>query len=116
MHELCLIAFQFLFRCVFLHQALRVCLLFLLLSDNICLSVDDYDQTFTTPKIMTVTGGGQEDTYSNDAMSSSEHDLNIWEDDQSANEAADNTEVDEPAVKVKRELVSNFYCSIECQV
>lgn len=55
---------------------------------------------------MTVTGGGQEDTYSNDAMSSSEHDLNIWEEDQSANEAADNTEPDEPAVKVKKEMVS----------
>lgn len=81
-------------------------LLFLLTwSDIICLSVDDYDQTFTTPKIMTVTGGGQEDTYSNDAMSSSEHDLNIWEEDQSANEAADNTESDEPAVKVKKEMV-----------
>lgn len=77
-------------------------------SDGVCLPVDDYDQTFTTPKIMTVTGGGQEDTFSNDAMSSSEHDLNIWEEDQSANEAADNTEPDEPAIKVKKELVSTF--------
>ncbi|KAJ8983008.1 hypothetical protein NQ317_014305 [Molorchus minor] len=66
--------------------------------------IDDYDQTFTTPKIMNVTGGAHEDTYSNDAMSSSEHDLNIWEEDQSANEGADNTENDEPPVKVKKEV------------
>lgn len=58
---------------------------------------------------MTVTGGGQEDTYSNDAMSSSEHDLNIWEEDQSANEAADNTESDEPAIKVKKEMVNSYF-------
>lgn len=61
---------------------------------------------------MTVTGGGQEDTYSNDAMSSSEHDLNIWEEDQSANETADNTESDEPAVKVKKEMVSNTFLTV----
>ncbi|KAJ8969527.1 hypothetical protein NQ314_001710 [Rhamnusium bicolor] len=68
--------------------------------------IDDYDQTFTTPKIMNVTGGAQEDAYSNDAMSSSEHDLNIWEEDQSANEATENTENEEPPVKVKKELMS----------
>lgn len=77
------------------------------MSDGYCLPVDDYDQTFTTPKIMTVTGGGsQDDAYSNDAMSSSEHDLNIWEEEQSANEGADNTESDEPAIKIKKEIVS----------
>uniref|UniRef100_A0A6P7F7L3 Protein tramtrack, alpha isoform-like isoform X1 n=1 Tax=Diabrotica virgifera virgifera TaxID=50390 RepID=A0A6P7F7L3_DIAVI len=66
--------------------------------------IDDYDQTFTTPKIATVSGGiNQEDAYSNDAMSSSEHDLNIWDEDQSANEGADNTEIDDPPVKVKKE-------------
>ncbi|XP_023019206.1 uncharacterized protein [Leptinotarsa decemlineata] len=65
--------------------------------------IDDYEQTFTTPKIMTVSGA-QEDAYSNDAMSSSEHDLNIWEEDQSANEGADNTENEESPVKVKKEV------------
>lgn len=78
------------------------------MSDCLCLPVDDYDQTFTTPKIMTVTGGGQDDAYSNDAMSSSEHDLNIWEEDQSANEG-NNTENEEPPVKVKKEVVSKEY-------
>ncbi|XP_056641217.1 protein tramtrack, alpha isoform-like [Diorhabda carinulata] len=67
--------------------------------------IDDYDQTFTTPKIMTVSGGttNQDDAYSNDAMSSSEHDLNIWDEDQSANEGADNTETEDPPVKIKKE-------------
>lgn len=64
---------------------------------------------------MTVTGG-QEDTYSNDAMSSSEHDLNIWEEDQSPIESAENIENDEPAIKVKRELVSiSQFLSIICK-
>ncbi|KAG5870497.1 hypothetical protein JTB14_033016 [Gonioctena quinquepunctata] len=64
--------------------------------------IDDYDQAFTTPKIMAVTGA-QDDAYSNDAMSSSEHDLNIWEEDQSG---ADNTENEESPVKVKKEVHS----------
>lgn len=71
--------------------------------------IDDYDQTFTTPRIMNVTGGTQEDAYSNDAMSSSEHDLNIWEEEQSANEATENTENEEPPVKVKKEVVGIMY-------
>lgn len=66
--------------------------------------IDDYDQTFTTPKIMTVSGATQDDAYSNDAMSSSEHDLNIWDEDQSANEGAENTETEEPPLKVKKEV------------
>ncbi|KAJ8921777.1 hypothetical protein NQ315_008403 [Exocentrus adspersus] len=69
--------------------------------------IDDYDQTFTTPRIMNVTGGAHEDGYSNDAMSSSEHDLNIWEEDQSANEATENTENEEPPVKIKKEVTQD---------
>ncbi|XP_018579065.1 uncharacterized protein LOC108917106 isoform X2 [Anoplophora glabripennis] len=69
--------------------------------------IDDYDQTFTTPRIMNVTGGAQEDAYSNDAMSSSEHDLNIWEEEQSANEATENAENEEPPVKVKKEVTND---------
>lgn len=68
--------------------------------------IDDYDQAFTTPKILNVTGATHEDAYSNDAMSSSEHDLNIWEEDHSANEGTENAENEEPAVKVKKEMVS----------
>ncbi|KAL1505939.1 hypothetical protein ABEB36_005385 [Hypothenemus hampei] len=60
--------------------------------------IDDYDNTFTTPKITSVSGN-VDDTYSNDAMSSSEHDLQIWEDDQ-----ANNTDNEEPPAKVKKEL------------
>ncbi|CAH0559481.1 unnamed protein product [Brassicogethes aeneus] len=73
--------------------------------------IDDYDSTFTTPRIMAVTGsssagggaGGGEDGYSNDAMSSSEHDMSIWDEDQSANEANEATENDEPPIKIKKE-------------
>lgn len=65
--------------------------------------IDDYDQQFQQPKIMNVTGNADE-TYSNDAMSSSEHDLNIWEEDQSANEQ-DHLDNDEPRVKIKKEMV-----------
>lgn len=64
----------------------------------------DYDSQFTTPKILNVSGNVStvDDTYSNDAMSSSEHDLQIWEDDQ-ANEG-DQTDNDEPPLKIKKEV------------
>lgn len=70
--------------------------------------IDDYDQSFSTPKIASVSGAATDDTYSNDAMSSSEHDLNIWEEDQTGME---NTENEEPPIKVKKEVVSiiEFY-------
>ncbi|XP_060524843.1 protein tramtrack, beta isoform isoform X2 [Cylas formicarius] len=61
--------------------------------------IDDYDSTFTTPRISNVQGTTDE-TYSNDAMSSSEHDLNIWEDDQ----ANDHTDNEESPIKVKKEI------------
>jgi hypothetical protein len=64
--------------------------------------IDDYEQAFTAPKIMNVTGNADE-TYSNDAMSTSDHDLSIWEEEPSANEAGDTTEPDEPLLRVKKE-------------
>lgn len=67
--------------------------------------IDDYDQAFTTPRIMHVTGSAGDDAYSNDAMSSSEHDLSIWDEEQSATEG-NNTESDEPPLKIKKEIVS----------
>ncbi|CAG9823518.1 unnamed protein product [Phaedon cochleariae] len=63
--------------------------------------IDDYESTFTSPKIMAVSGA-PEDGYSNDAMSSSEHDLNIWEEDHPSHEGADNN--DDNRVKIKKEL------------
>ncbi|XP_019880735.1 protein tramtrack, beta isoform [Aethina tumida] len=65
--------------------------------------IDDYDQAFTTPRIMHVTGSAGDDAYSNDAMSSSEHDLSIWDEEQSATEG-NNTESDEPPLKIKKEI------------
>ncbi|KAF5276065.1 hypothetical protein FQA39_LY00861 [Lamprigera yunnana] len=47
--------------------------------------IDDYEQTFTTPKITSVTGNAEEG-YSNDAMSSSDQDLSIWEEESGINE------------------------------
>lgn len=73
--------------------------------------IDDYDQTFTTPKITNVTGNADEG-YSNDAMSSSDHDLSIWEEESAANDHDDGTESEEPRVKVKTELVSTFSYSV----
>lgn len=71
--------------------------------------IDDYDQSFTTPRIMNVTGNAEEG-YSNDAMSTSDHDLSIWEDDSAANEHDDNTENEEPPrIRVKTELVSLIF-------
>ncbi|CAG9765245.1 unnamed protein product [Ceutorhynchus assimilis] len=61
--------------------------------------IDDYDTQFN-PKITNVSGNVSniDECYSNDAMSSSEHDLQIWED-----EHGNNTDTDEPAVKIKKE-------------
>lgn len=66
--------------------------------------IDDYENQFSTPRISNVSGNvsNVEDAYSNDAMSSSEHDLQIWEDDQ-ANEVTEITDTDEPPLKVKKE-------------
>lgn len=68
--------------------------------------IDDYDQSFMTPRIASVSGNAEEG-YSNDAMSTSENDLSIWEDDGAGNDQDDNGESDEPPrIKVKTELVS----------
>lgn len=66
---------------------------------------DDYESHFTPPKISHVSGNvsAVDDTYSNDAMSSSEHDLQIWDDDH-----ANNTD-EESLLKIKKEVVS---CSL----
>ncbi|KAL3278695.1 hypothetical protein HHI36_016231 [Cryptolaemus montrouzieri] len=63
--------------------------------------IDDYEPGYTsTPKIPNM-----DDGYSNDAMSSSEHDLSIWEEDQTnTNESAPIVPVEEPRIKVKKEL------------
>ncbi|GJQ81599.1 hypothetical protein Trydic_g9974 [Trypoxylus dichotomus] len=71
--------------------------------------IDDYDQPSQptppsfTPKIVSVTGNA-EDNYSNDAMSSSDQDLSIWEEDNTTNNVDDANESDEPTVKVKTEV------------
>jgi hypothetical protein len=70
--------------------------------------IDDYEQAFTAPKIMNVTGNADE-TYSNDAMSTSDHDLSIWEEEPSANEAGDTTEPDEPLLRVKKETSVSIF-------
>lgn len=56
---------------------------------------------------MNVTGNADE-TYSNDAMSTSDHDLSIWEEDPSPNEAGDTMEPDEPLLRVKKEQSVSF--------
>ncbi|XP_066150568.1 protein tramtrack, alpha isoform-like isoform X1 [Euwallacea fornicatus] len=64
--------------------------------------IDDYDVRFATPKITNVSGNVStvgDDAYSNDAMSSSEHDLQIWDEDQ-----ANNTDNEEPPMKIKKEV------------
>ncbi|KAH1027520.1 protein tramtrack, beta isoform isoform X2 [Dendroctonus ponderosae] len=62
--------------------------------------IDDYDSHFTAPKITRVSGNvsAVDDTYSNDALSSSEHDLQIWEED-----PANNTDNEESLLKIKKE-------------
>ncbi|XP_076250478.1 uncharacterized protein LOC143190201 isoform X2 [Rhynchophorus ferrugineus] len=66
--------------------------------------IDDCDAHFTTPKIANISGNVNsiDDAYSNDAMSSSEHDLQIWEDDQ-PNETTENTDTEEPPLNIKKE-------------
>lgn len=81
--------------------------------------IDDYDQSFMAPKIMNV-AGNVDDGYSNDALSSSEHDMSIWEEEHNANDGH-NTEPEEqlqlppqqqqqqqqrqqPSIRVKKEL------------
>lgn len=59
------------------------------------------------PKIVSVTGNA-DDNYSNDALSNSDHDLSIWEEDVATNDAEDN-EPEEPPVKVKMEMVCLFF-------
>ncbi|KAF5299500.1 hypothetical protein FQR65_LT01083 [Abscondita terminalis] len=56
--------------------------------------IDDYEQTFTTPKITSVTGNAEEG-YSNDALSSSDQDLSIWEEESGLNDN-DQNEIDDP--------------------
>lgn len=62
--------------------------------------IDDYESHFTPPKISHVSGNvsAVDDTYSNDAMSSSEHDMQIWDDDH-----ANNTD-EESLLKIKKEV------------
>ncbi|KAI4458073.1 btb domain transcription factor [Holotrichia oblita] len=75
--------------------------------------IDDYDQPSQTtqspltPKIVSVTGNA-EDNYSNDAMSNSDQDLSIWEEDNVTNDIDDANESDEPPVKVKTEVLNLF--------
>ncbi|XP_017783430.1 PREDICTED: protein tramtrack, alpha isoform [Nicrophorus vespilloides] len=72
--------------------------------------IDDYDPTFPAPKIVNVTGGvsGNDETYSNDAMSNSDQDQSAWEDDQPANDTEDNhPELKESLLKVKTEIVDD---------
>lgn len=66
--------------------------------------IDDYDQTFTAPKITKICGNTEEG-YSNDAMSSSDQDLSVWE-DEPTHEQEDATERDDRFLKIKTELVS----------
>ncbi|KAI4458069.1 btb domain transcription factor [Holotrichia oblita] len=79
--------------------------------------IDDYDQPSQTtqspltPKIVSVTGNA-EDNYSNDAMSNSDQDLSIWEEDNVTNDIDDANESDEPPVKVKTEVDVNLMYAV----
>ncbi|KAK9878964.1 hypothetical protein WA026_003783 [Henosepilachna vigintioctopunctata] len=53
----------------------------------------------STPKMPHI-----DDSYSNDAMSSSEHDLSIWEEDQTNTNESAPAVSEEPRIKVKKEL------------
>lgn len=67
--------------------------------------IDDYDQTFTAPKITKVmSGNADEGGYSNDAMSSSDQDLSVWEDEPGTQEGEE--EKEDKLLKVKTEVVS----------
>lgn len=70
--------------------------------------IDDYDPTYPAPKIVNVTSNAEE-TYSNDAMSSSDQDQSAWEDEQAANDIEEVIETEESQVKVKTELVKPFF-------
>lgn len=66
--------------------------------------IDDYDQTFTAPKITKISSGNNDEGYSNDAMSSSDQDLSVWEDEPSHQDDAG--ERDDKLLKIKTEVVS----------
>lgn len=70
--------------------------------------IDDYDSSFTAPKITKISTGNNDEGYSNDAMSSSDQDLSVWEDEPSHQDDA--SERDDRFVKIKTEMVSTAYC------
>lgn len=71
--------------------------------------IDDYEQTFTTPKVANVGGNAGDDAYSNDAMSSSDHDLSIWEEESGQNEQEDNADGEEVTVKVEVSILRLYW-------
>lgn len=69
--------------------------------------IDDYESSYPAPKIVSVTSIAEEN-FSNDAMSNSDHDQSAWEDEQAANDIEEVADSDEPLVKIKTEIVSNY--------
>lgn len=69
--------------------------------------IDDYDQSFTAPKITKISAGNNDEGYSNDAMSSSDQDLSVWEDDPSHQD--DGGDRDDKLLKIKTEVVSHLF-------
>lgn len=73
--------------------------------------IDDYDSGTpnynATPKLhakIVSVMSANEENYSNDALSNSDQDMSIWEDDQGGNDADEGAEGDEPPLKVKLEV------------
>lgn len=77
--------------------------------------IDDYEASsvsnYSTPKlhakILSVTNANDEN-FSNDAMSSSDHDMSIWEEEQQVNDNDETMESDAPLLKVKMEVSMIF--------
>lgn len=69
--------------------------------------IDDYDQNFTAPKITKISAGNNDEGYSNDAMSSSDQDLSVWEDEPTQQDEAGERE--DKLLKIKTEMVSQLF-------
>lgn len=74
--------------------------------------IEEYDMGYSNTKHYVCTDVKQnavEDGYSNDGLSSSEHDLSIWEEEPNTNESSapqnDVSVNDEPRVKIKKEVL-----------
>lgn len=70
--------------------------------------IDDYDQSFTAPKITKISAGNNDEAYSNDAMSSSDQDLSVWE-DEPTHQDDNGADREDKLLKIKAEVVSHLF-------